>query len=160
MASSNPRPGAQLSELEKRLLNDFQDGFPLTARPYARIARHLGVTEGEVLSALGRLREDGLISRVGPVFRPNRVGASTLAAMTVPEERLEEVAALVNSYAEVNHNYEREHRLNLWFVATAPDRGRLRAVLEEIAARSGLAVLDLPMLEDYFINLGFPLQWT
>ena len=160
MASRNPQAAARLSELEKRLLNDFQDGFPLTPRPYERIARHLGVSEEAVLAALGRLSEDGLISRVGPVFRPNRVGASTLAAMAVPEERLEQVAALVSGYAEVNHNYEREHSLNLWFVATAPDRQRLRAVLDEIAARSGLPVLDLPMLEDYFINLGFPLQWT
>jgi DNA-binding Lrp family transcriptional regulator len=161
MANPDSRPTVpRLSDLEKRLLNDFQDGFPLCARPYERIAGHLGVSEDAVLAALSRLREDGLISRVGPVFRPNRVGASTLAAMTVPKDRLAQVAALVSGYAEVNHNYEREHRLNLWFVATASDRERLRAVLDEISARSGLTVIDLPMLEDYFINLGFPLQWT
>jgi DNA-binding Lrp family transcriptional regulator len=160
MPASRPEVARPLSELERRLLNDFQDGFPLTPHPYATIARRLGVSESEVLAVLERLQRDGLISRVGPVLQPNRIGASTLAAMAVPGARLQEVAALVSSYGEVNHNYEREHRLNLWFVATAPDRERLRDLLSQIAARTGIQVLDLPMLEDYYINLGFPLQWT
>ncbi len=149
-----------LSELEKRLLNDFQDGFPLAARPFEDIAEGLGVSETEVISAFQRLQMEGLVSRVGPVFRPNRVGASTLAAMAVPADRLDAVAELVSSYHEVNHNYEREHELNLWFVLTAPDRERLTEVLHEIQKRTGIEVLDLPMVEDYFINLGFPLRWT
>jgi DNA-binding Lrp family transcriptional regulator len=149
-----------LSALEKHLLNDFQEGFPLEERPFAAIAERIGASEEQVIALLRELQTGGLISRVGPVFRPNRVGASTLAAMAVPAQRLEEVAELVSAYAEVNHNYEREHRFNLWFVATAPDRERLQEVLREIETRSGIQVLDLPMVEDYFINLGFPLQWT
>ena len=150
----------RLNPLERHLLNDFQDGFPLTEHPFEAIARRLGSSEEAVLEALRGLQEYGLISRVGPVFRPNRVGASTLAAMAVPAARMEAVATLVSTYPEVNHNYERDHELNLWFVATAPDRERLRQVLDEIESRPGLAVLDLPMIDDYFINLGFPLQWA
>ncbi len=97
------------------------------------------------------------VSRVGAVVRPNTVGVSTLAAMRVPTEQLEAVAALVNGYAEVNHNYEREHRLNLWFVATTTDAARLQAVLDDIAARSGIEVLAFPLLESYHIDLGFDL---
>jgi len=149
-----------LNSLERHLLNDFQDGFPLVERPYQAIAERLGTSEAEVIEALEGLQENGLISRVGPVFRPNRVGASTLAAMAVPAEQLESVAAVVSGYPEVNHNYEREHELNLWFVATATDREQLQRVLEEIESRTGLEVVDLPMIEDYFINLGFPLQWN
>jgi hypothetical protein len=98
------------------------------------------------------------VSRVGAVLRPNTVGVSTLAAMAVAPERLDAVAQLVNGYAEVNHNYEREHRLNLWFVATAPDSARLQAVLNEIADRCGLEVLVFPLIEDYHIDLGFDLK--
>ncbi len=152
--------GRGLSALEKRLLNDFQDGFPLSPRPFAVMAERLGVSEARVIATLERLQQDGLITRVGPVFRPNRVGASTLAAMAVPPERLEAVAAVVSSFPEVNHNYERGHEINLWFVITAADRQRLGSILREIEQRTGIEVLDLPMLEDYFINLGFPLRWT
>ena len=148
------------SDLEKHLLNDFQRDFPLSSRPYAELAARLGVTEEQVLATLEDLQAQGAISRIGPVFRPHKVGASTLAAMAVPAARLDAVAELVSAYPEVNHNYERGHRFNLWFVVTAPDRARLDAVLGEISARTHLTVLALPLLEDYHIDLGFDLQWS
>jgi len=147
----------RLTELEKRLLNAWQKGFPLVPRPYAEIARRLGTSEALVLTILEKLQEQGLISRVGPVFTPRRVGVSTLAAMSVPEEELERVAAVVSSYEEVNHNYEREHHFNLWFVVTAPDEVQLRQVIEELEARTGHPVMDLPLEQQYHIDLGFPL---
>jgi siroheme decarboxylase len=147
-----------LSNLERRLLSDFQHDFPLSSMPYADIAHELGVSEAEVLETLARLKKQGAVSRVGAVLRPNTVGVSTLAAMAVPTAELETVAALVSAYPEVNHNYEREHSLNLWFVVTAPDSTRLQLVLDEISTRSGYAVLPFPLLEDYHIDLGFDLK--
>ena len=148
----------ELDAVDRRLLNDFQQDFPLSTTPYADMARSLGVTEEEVLARLRELKQAGAISRVGAVVRPNTVGVSTLAAMAVPPEELETLAAIVNGYTEVNHNYEREHRLNLWFVATAPDAAHLTAVLDEIAARCGYEVLSFPLVEDYHIDLGFELR--
>ena len=147
-----------MNALDKRLLNDFQRDFPLSPRPYAELAERLGTSEAEVLQSLACLQEKGMVSRVGPVFAPGRVGVSTLAAMAVPPGRLEAVAELVSGYPEVNHNYEREHRFNLWFVVTSPDRIHLKAVLAEIEARSGLPVMALPLLADYHIDLGFQLE--
>ena len=149
-----------LDELDRRLLDDFQSGFPLVPRPFAEVAVRLGVDESEVIARLERLTESGAVSRVGPVIRPRRVGASTLAAMAVPAQRLGEVAVLVSLYPEVNHNYEREHRFNLWFVLTAADEDRLSEIMNEIEERTGIAVMDLPMIEEYHIDLGFPLQWS
>ena len=146
-----------LNELEKRLLNDYQRDFPLTSRPYACIADQLGISEQLVLTTLHGLKARGVISRLGPVFKPKRVGASTLAAMAVPEERLDEVARIVSRYNEVNHNYEREDVFNLWFVITASEERRITEVLEEIRQATGLQILDLPMEESYHIDLGFPL---
>ena len=145
------------TELEKRLLNDYQHGFPLSPTPYADIACDLNVSEDEVLACLTSLSQRGMISRIGPVIRPKRVGTSTLAAVSVPEDRLEEVAQLVSSYPEVNHNYEREHAFNLWFVITASDQSRIQAIFDDIRRTTGLRVLDLPMEKDYHIDLGFPL---
>ena len=150
----------QYTELEQHLLNDFQHGLPLSTTPYADIAEQLGVDELTVLQNLRNLQDEGTISRVGPVFRPNRLGVSTLAAMAIPDEELESVATMVSSFAEVNHNYERSHGFNLWFVVIAADSESLQTVLKEIERRSGYSVMDLPMLKDYFIDLGFKLQWT
>lgn len=149
-----------LNHIEQALLNDFQQGIPLSSAPYAEMAEQLGVSEAQVLQSLQHLQESGAISRVGPVFRTHSIGASTLAAMRVPEERLEEVAAIVNGFEAVNHNYEREHDLNLWFVATAPNQQHLDRVLRAIERETGIEVISLPMIEDYHIDLGFELQWT
>lgn len=148
-----------LSKFEQRLLNDFQRDFPLSPRPFAAVAGHLGVAENNVIATLTALRARGMVSRVGPVFRPGRLGASMLAAMAVPRERLEAVAALVNSYPQVNHNYEREHAYNLWFVLAADSRRVLNILLDEIERRARLPLLRLPMLTDYHIDLGFTLKW-
>ncbi len=158
--SSRTTQVPDLPELDRRLLDEFQRDFPITSRPYAELARRLETEEETVIARLDQLRQLGLISRVGAVVAPHRAGWSTLAAMAVPEARLGEVAALVSGFAEVNHNYEREHRLNLWFVVTGADAGQVAAVLRDIEARTGLAVLDLPLVEAYRLDLGFPLQWT
>lgn len=149
-----------MDALDRRLLNEFQQDFPLESRPYAVLGERLGIDEDEVLDRLARLTRGGSVSRVGAVFRPHTVGGSTLAAMAVPEDRLDEVAELVNSFPEVNHNYQREHRLNLWFVVTASSKARVAEVLAEISARAGIQVLDLPLLEHFHIDLGFDLKWS
>ncbi len=141
-----------------RLLDAYQRDFPLTPTPFADIADELAVDEQTVIDTLQELQRSGHISRVGPVIRPHSVGVSTLVAMAVPEPRLQEVAALVNDFTEVNHNYRREHDFNLWFVVTAADQRALKKVLEDIENQTGLSCMSLPMLDDYFIDLGFPLQ--
>jgi len=143
---------------EFRLLNEFQRDFPLCPAPFAELAARLGVAERAVLGGLEKLRREGKISRVGAVFAPKRIGASTLAAMAVPPEKLDAVAAAVNRFAEVNHNYEREHRYNLWFVVTAGSEGRLQATLGAIEKAAGHPLLALPLLEEFHIDLGFSLR--
>ena len=150
----------QYSKLEQLLLNDFQHGLPLSPTPYADLAEKLGVYETTVLESLRRLQTEGVISRVGAVFRSNRVGASTLAALAVPADKLESIAAIVSDFSEVNHNYERDHHFNLWFVVIATDEENLDTVLAEIELGCGYPLLNLPMQEDYFIDLGFDLKWT
>jgi len=147
-----------VNDLEFRLVNDYQRDFPLCAEPFAEIARRVGASADAVMEAYARLAAGGALSRIGAVFGANRVGASTLAAMRVPAARLEEVAQRVSSRAEVNHNYEREHEWNLWFVATAPDAARLAAALAAIERDCGLPVMRLPLEEDFHIDLGFDLR--
>lgn len=147
-----------MKPLDRRLLDGWQRDFPLEPRPYARVAAALGCREGDVLARLAALQAGGEVSRVGAVIAPQRAGWSTLAAMKVPQAHLEEVAALVSSYPEVNHNYEREHELNLWFVVAASSRERVAGVLREIVYRTDLEVIDLPLVEAYRLDLGFALS--
>ena len=146
------------SPLEQHLLNDFQRDLSLSPTPFADMAEQLGVTEDEVLQSIESLQRSGVISRVGPVFKPNRVGVSTLAAMSIPAKDLECVARIVNAFPEVNHNYEREHDFNLWFVVTASSAEHLEMVLQEIEQHAEYPLMSLPMLQDYFIDLGFKLK--
>ena len=146
------------SSLDFQLLNDYQRDFPLVSAPFAELAARLGVAEKVVLGRLENLRREGKISRVGAVFAPKRIDASTLAAMAVPPEKLEAVAAAVNRFPEVNHNYEREHRYNLWFVVTAATEGRLQASLGAIELAAGYPLMALPLEEEFHIDLGFCLR--
>lgn len=147
-----------LDAIDYRLLNSWQRGFPLVPRPFAEIAAACMIDEAGVIARFGSLRERGLIDRVGPVFRPNTAGASTLAAIAVPPDRLTAVAAQVSAHAGVNHNYERESRINLWFVATAPAPSALEATITCIERETALPVLRLPLAQEFHIDLGFDLD--
>lgn len=148
-----------LSPLHKQLLNDFQQDFPLSPTPYRDIAESVGVSEDEVLSVFKELSDEKFIARIGSVIAPNQVGSSSLMAMTVPPEQLIQVAEMINQYPEVNHNYERENKVNLWFVLIARDSEHLHAVIDDIEETTGFKTLFLPLLSDYFINLGFELDF-
>jgi DNA-binding Lrp family transcriptional regulator len=146
-----------MDALDHRLLDEFQRDLPLVTRPYAALGVHLGISERQVIDRLARLIALGKVARVGATVRPNTAGASTLAALAVPEDRLEEVAALVGAEPGVNHSYQREDDWNLWFVATAPGPAALAACLSRIETATGLPVLDLPLRRAFNIDLGFRL---
>jgi len=144
-----------LTELEKNLINGWQKGFPLTSRPYARIAVELDISEGQVIELLASLKERGILSRVGAIVRPNTVGASSLVAMSIDPDELDYVAGIVCAEPHVNHNYEREDEFNLWFVVTAPSLQDLNLILVRIEKRSGYKTVKLPLSKAYHIDLGF-----
>ncbi|MBS0508732.1 MAG: Lrp/AsnC family transcriptional regulator [Proteobacteria bacterium] len=146
------------TDLDLALLNPWQRDFPLQRQPFAIIGQGLGLDGATVLQHYARLQRQGSLSRIGAVFAPGAGGASLLAAMAVPPQRLEAVAAIVSSHPGVNHNYEREHATNLWFVATGRDEAQVEQLLRSIEAETGLPVLRLPMLRPYRIDTGFDLR--
>ena len=148
----------RLDTIDQRLLDEFQRGLPLVPRPFEPVADALEIAEDEVIGRLRALQANGLVSRVGATVRPNTIGASTLAAMAVPDRRIEEVAAIIGAEPGVNHSYLREDEWNLWFVVTAPDAPALAAALARMEAATGLAVLDLRLVRPFNIDLGFRLS--
>ena len=143
-----------MDELDRRIVNDLQGGFPLCERPFAETARQLGVTEGELLSRIEALLESNVLTRFGPLFDAERLGgAFSLCALSVPREEFERVAAIVNAHPQVAHNYERAHRLNMWFVLAALSRAEIDQAIEDIETETGYPVLDLPREAEYFVGL-------
>ena len=149
-------PQVFLTPTDRRLINRLQRGLPIVPQPYAAVAAELGLTETDLLARIQRLLDTGILSRFGPMFQIERAGGRfTLAAIAVPPERFEEVAALVNAFPEVAHNYQRTHALNLWFVVAAESRARVDAVLTEVQARTGLPVYDMPKQREFHVCLRF-----
>ena len=148
----------QHKDLDLALLNPWQRDFPLQREPFAVIGQRLGLDVAQVLEHYTRLQRQGSLSRIGAVFAPGAGGASLLAAMAVPPDRLNAVAAVVSSPPGVYHNYEREHTTNLWFVATGRDAAQVEQLLRSIEAETDLPVLRLPMLRPYRIDTGFDLR--
>lgn len=140
------------------LLNRWQHGFPLQPAPFAAIASAAGLSEAQVLAAYRGAARKGALSRIGGVWAAGAGGAALLCALAVPAERLLDVAATVDALPGVNHNYEREHAYNLWFVITGPDRAALHRQLDELEIDTGLHALRLPMVRVYRIDLGFDLH--
>jgi DNA-binding Lrp family transcriptional regulator len=140
------------------LLNNFQRDFPLLSRPFAAIAARYGRDERAVLQIYRRCQQNGVISRIGAVFAPRRIGVSTLVALAVPATELSAVAALVSAHRGVNHNYQRDNRYNLWCVVTAPDAAQLSILLADIERQGACPMLSLPLEEEFHIDLGFDLK--
>lgn len=147
------------SALDEDLLNRWQQRFPISAEPYAELATLLGLSDGKaVIARLQHLREQGSLSRIGGIWAARAAGAGLLCAMAVPPVQLEAVVRQVNAMPGVNHNYEREHHFNLWFVITGPDMDCLAQELAQLERQCGLPTLRLPMERAYRINLGFDLK--
>lgn len=151
-----PAQAAQAA-LDMALLNDWQRDFPLVPRPFDVIAARYDVRVESVQDAYRQLQQRGALSRIGGVFGVGAGGSAMLCAFAVPLDRMNEVAAIVSACPGVNHNYEREHRWNLWFVMTAPSAVQRDALVTQLEQRTGLRALRLPMRRAFRIDLGFDL---
>ncbi|MBI5901248.1 MAG: AsnC family transcriptional regulator [Rhodocyclales bacterium] len=148
------RASAAPDDIDRRIINALQGDFPLVDEPYRAVAGSLGLDEAELLRRIDAMLERRVLTRFGPMFQIERAGgAFVLAAMKVPEHEFEGVAAKVNAFPEVAHNYRRDHSLNMWFVlATATPQGITEAVTA-IESATGLAVLPFPKEREYFVEM-------
>jgi len=143
-----------LDELDRAIVNRLQGGFPLCERPFAEAAREFDVDEEVLISRIEKLLANGTLSRFGPLFDAERLGgAFTLCAMRVPADDFERVAAQVNAHPEVAHNYEREHRFNMWFVLATSTPEDIDRTIRKLEVETGYPILNLPRLDEYYIGL-------
>jgi DNA-binding Lrp family transcriptional regulator len=146
-----------MDDTDRKLLNLIQEDFPIAAEPFAEVGARLGLDEEEVLRRVARLREEGIIRRIGAVFDLRKLGfASTLCAARVPEAEMEAFVAAVNAHPGVTHNYRRDDDYNVWFTLIAPGEEALEAVLGEIRRETGIGdILSLRAVRTFKINASF-----
>ncbi len=146
-----------MDEVDRRLLSEVQDGFPITPRPFQALGEALGLSESETIERLDRLQRDGLVRRIGPILDMRKLGCSgVLVALAVSEEEANSIAEAINQYPEVSHNYLRSNDsgYNLWFTVSATGK-RIEEILEEIGSRTGKKMLILPTLKIFKIGVKF-----
>ena len=142
------------------ILTALQDDIPLVSRPWEAIAERLGITETEIISRMNTLKDTGIIRGISPVLESRSLGlhAATLVALHVPEEGMDEIAAIISSFAEVSHNFQRDHYYSLWFTIAAQNGEEIRNVLAQILQRTGISesdVLNLPTIKKIKIDVRF-----
>ena len=143
-----------MDELDCAIVNRLQEGFPVVARPFAAIASELGLDEDDLIARVGRLVDEGALTRFGPMYQVERMGgAFSLAALRVPRADFDRVARIVDALPQVAHNYERAHDYNMWFVLATETPAGIAAAVAKIEQATGLPVLNLPKLREFFVDL-------
>ena len=150
----------ELSNFDKALLNLLQSDIPVCRRPFAAMAEKLGAEENFVLERVRELKAAGYLRRIGTFFNSNNLGyRGTLVALEVEPAELPTVAAQINSYNEVTHNYEREGKFNLWFTLLTLNVDRENFILENIKSLRGVEdMINLKSNRKFKINVQFNLQ--
>ena len=144
-----------MDDLDRRIINQLQGGFPVSERPYRDAGRKLNTSESELITRIRCMLDDGLLTRFGPLFHAERMGgALSLCALKVPQARFDEVVEIVNSFPEVAHNYQREHEMNMWFVLATETPQQLNETIQKIESCTGLEVYNFPKQTEYYVGLN------
>ncbi|MDO9169269.1 MAG: AsnC family transcriptional regulator [Methylobacter sp.] len=143
-----------MDDIDKKIINALQDGFPICDAPYRRVAMQLELTEQELINRLKALLDNGTLTRFGPLYNAEQMGgALTLAAVKAPKERFDEISDIINAFPEVAHNYARNHELNMWFVIATETPEQIQKTINAIEQQTGLTVYNMPKNQEYFVNL-------
>lgn len=146
-----------MNNTDRKILNEIQSDFPITSRPYQELGRRLDLTEDEVVAAVRRLKEEGIIRRIGGNFHSSRLNfVSTLCAAKVPEDKIDSFVEAVNRHPGVTHNYLRNNAYNIWFTFIAENVDFIDNTLSDISGETGIAeILNLPAIKMFKIKVDF-----
>ena len=148
-----------MDKTDRKILNIIQTEFPVEEEPFKVLGKAIGISEDDALDRVKKLKERGIIRRIGAVLDTKKMGfASTLCAARVPEERVKEFVDAVNSYSGVTHNYRRSHTYNIWFTFIAQSEEDIDRSLNEISEKTGIdGILNMPVRRKFKIDASFDL---
>jgi DNA-binding Lrp family transcriptional regulator len=148
-----------VDDIDRKLLNEIQTGFPISQRPFRDLGVRLDCSEDEILMRIKRLKKQGIIRRIGGNFDSKRLGfTTTLCAAKVADDEIGRFVEVVNRYPEVTHNYLRDYPYNIWFTFVAHNSDMIQRYIEEIKAQTGVReILNLPATRVFKILVDFDL---
>lgn len=150
---------SELSLLDRRILDLLQQEFPIDAEPYRVMAEKLQCSEQEILARIQMLKDNGVLRRIGAVLDARNMGFySTLCTCMVPEDRIEEIAGLINKEPGVTHNYLRDNLYNIWFTLTAPSAAEAGVILNRLETDIGLKIISMPATKVFKIKVSFEMS--
>jgi siroheme decarboxylase len=146
-----------MDDIDRKLLNEIQSGFPITPRPFLDLGKAFGIAEDDVIERIKRLKAEGKIRRIGGSLNSRKLDfTSTLCAARVPEDRIDVFVEKVNSYSGVTHNYLRNNDYNIWFTFIAPTDSHIEKALREISDSTGVQeILNMPAVRLFKIRVDF-----
>ena len=151
-----------MDKLDRRILQELQDDFPLSERPYEVIADKLNISSEELWDRIQGMSNDGVIRRIGASFDSKKLGfSSTLAAVSVEPELIDRAAEVIGQFPEVTHSYLRKDVFNIWFTIIAADDKRIESILEQIRNSLSLnsaQVLNLPVKRTFKLDARFNIK--
>ena len=151
-------PTASIELADRQILNVIQSSFPLTDEPFHAIGQEVGLSAGDVIERIGRLKRQNVVRQISAIFDTRRLGYKTsLVACSYPSEDLHKAALDINTHPGVSHNYAREgHDYNLWFTLAVPPYEDLEESVTELARRTGAAGYRLlPTIRFFKIGVNF-----
>ena len=141
----------------KNILLRVQKNFPLTSKPFESIANELGISEDEVISIMQEQKEQKIIRQTSAIFDTKSLGYKTsLVAFEIDEDKIDQAVEILNAHPGISHNYERNHKFNIWFtMAVAPDtKLGLDKTIEILAKLTNAnAFIILPTLKLFKISV-------
>ena len=148
-----------MDKIDSQILHELQYNFPLNEKPYEIIARKLKMSKDDIWNRVQTLLDEGIIRRMGASFDSNKLGfRSTLAAVSVEAELVDQAADIIGQFHEVTHSYLRNDVFNIWFTLIAVDNKRIDSILEQIRKSLCLEkskVLNLPMKRLFKLDARF-----
>ena len=148
-----------MDEIDYQILDELQNNFPLSPKPYEVISARLKIPCDELIERLDQLLSDGVIRRLGASLDSRKLGfRSTLAAISVDADGVDRASEIIDGYPEITHSYLRGDRFNIWFTVIAPDDERIGRILKEIQKKLSLEssqILNLPMKRLFKLDARF-----
>ena len=148
-----------MDDLDHRIIEELQGNFPLEIHPYEIMVDNFGISTEQLWNRVQSLAAAGVIRRMGFSIDSRKIGySSTLAAVKVPQDRVEEASELIAAYPQITHSYLRDDAFNIWFTIIAEDQDCVATILEEIRCKLGLSeddMMDLPVEKLFKLDARF-----